>query len=98
MSSLKKIIKMKTKAQIEATLHGIVEGRKQSKYHKNYIATHVVEKLLISLPLSLLETLREKVEGMYKDRFLPKGDSGVDYNQAIEDVLALLDEQITALK
>ena len=45
----------------------------------------------ISLPLSILETLREKVDKL-------GWEDNPYYYSAIDDVLALLDEQITALK
>lgn len=40
----------------------IVKGRKQSKYHRNYIATHVVETFIRSTLKQTLEDIKGEIE------------------------------------
>lgn len=43
--------------QAEKGLEKMIEGRKNSKYHKNYIATHIVKDFLSSYTKDLLQSV-----------------------------------------
>lgn len=45
----------------EAEFEKIVEGRRLSKYHKNYIATHIVKSHIKSTQLDVLKAVEEGV-------------------------------------
>ncbi len=93
---------MKTKAQIEKSidqdLRDTAQGWVTTGKGERYYPLKAIKASLISVPLSILEDLRKGLE----DELIKKEDDRDEYraihNKAIHKAIALLDEQITALK
>lgn len=49
------------------TFEKIVQGRKNSKYHKNYIAIHVVRRLFHTTKVELLREVKDFMFEIYDD-------------------------------